>query len=49
MILLVLARKSAEASITSMASFRDLYPQQMQQRKTRARTPKTIPPARRPF
>ena len=49
MILLVWARKSAEASITSMASLSDLYPQQMQQKKAEAKMPTMIVPIKRYF
>lgn len=45
-ILFVLARKSAEASRTSMAYFKELYPQHTDMPKTRAITPATpIPTA----
>lgn len=41
-IFLVLAKKSAEASTTSIAVFKDEYPQQTQQKNPRARVPKRI-------
>lgn len=43
--LLVQARKSAEASITSIAFFKDLNPQITQQKNATDNTAKTISPA----
>jgi len=43
-ILLVPARKSAEASMTSIANLRDFLPQQTQQKKPAAKIPKRIVP-----
>lgn len=48
-ILFVLAKKSAEASMTSIASFKDLNPQQMHVKKSKARIPRIITPARQYF
>lgn len=45
-ILLVVARKSAEASMTSIANLSDLNPQKMQQRNNKAITPTMIDPTK---
>lgn len=42
MTLLVFFKKSAAASMQSMAVFKELYPQQTEQRNVKARIPPTI-------
>lgn len=46
MIRLVVARKSAAASMTSIASFKDLKPKVMQQQKVTERIPVATTPAK---